>query len=137
MTVAVGIGLGTTNSVIAATEAGKPTVVPNAEGSRTTPSVVAFTTQGERLVGQLGRRQAGLHPDVIRMFVALGILDAAADSAGALWFGPDQLAALARVQRLRSAFRLTYAAIGLVTDLLDRISALDAALRRARRPGGG
>jgi molecular chaperone DnaK len=62
MAVAVGIDLGTTNSVIAATEAGKPTVVPNAEGSRTTPSVVAFTDQGERLVGQLARRQAILNP---------------------------------------------------------------------------
>jgi molecular chaperone DnaK len=62
MAVAVGIDLGTTNSVIAATEAGQPTVIPNAEGSRTTPSVVAFTPQGERLVGQLARRQAILNP---------------------------------------------------------------------------
>jgi molecular chaperone DnaK len=62
MAIAVGIDLGTTNSVIAATEAGKPTVIPNAEGSRTTPSVVAFTDQGERLVGQLARRQAILNP---------------------------------------------------------------------------
>ncbi len=62
MAIAVGIDLGTTNSVIAATEAGKPTVIPNAEGSRTTPSVVAFTPQGERLVGQLARRQAILNP---------------------------------------------------------------------------
>jgi molecular chaperone DnaK len=62
MAAVVGIDLGTTNSVIAATEAGKPTVVPNAEGQRTTPSVVAFTSQGERLVGQLARRQAILNP---------------------------------------------------------------------------
>jgi len=62
MAIAVGIDLGTTNSVIAATEAGKPKVIPNAEGSRTTPSVVAFTAQGERLVGQLARRQAILNP---------------------------------------------------------------------------
>jgi len=59
---AVGIDLGTTNSVIAATEDGHATVVPNAEGARTTPSVVAFTEQGERLVGQLARRQAILNP---------------------------------------------------------------------------
>jgi molecular chaperone DnaK len=62
MAVAVGIDLGTTNSVIAATVAGQPTVIPNAEGSRTTPSVVGFTPQGERLVGQLARRQAILNP---------------------------------------------------------------------------
>jgi len=62
MAVAVGIDLGTTNSVIAAMEGGKPAVIPNAEGARTTPSVVAFTPQGERLVGQLARRQAILNP---------------------------------------------------------------------------
>jgi molecular chaperone DnaK len=62
MAAVVGIDLGTTNSVIATTEQGKPAVIPNAEGSRTTPSVVAFTPQGERLVGQLARRQAILNP---------------------------------------------------------------------------
>src|SRR6202030_2235235 len=62
MAVAVGIDLGTTNSVIAATQGGQTPVIPSAEGSRTTPSVVAFTPQGERLVGQLARRQAILNP---------------------------------------------------------------------------
>src|ERR1044072_578507 len=62
MAKAVGIDLGTTNSVIATVEGGQPTVIANAEGSRTTPSVVAFTDQGERLVGQLARRQAILNP---------------------------------------------------------------------------
>jgi len=59
---AVGIDLGTTNSVVAAMEGGQATVIPNAEGSRTTPSVVAITSQGERLVGQVARRQAVLNP---------------------------------------------------------------------------
>jgi molecular chaperone DnaK len=62
MAKAVGIDLGTTNSVIATVEGGQPIVIPNAEGSRTTPSVVAFTEQGDRLVGQLARRQAILNP---------------------------------------------------------------------------
>src|ERR1700710_1500379 len=62
MAKAVGIDLGTTNSVIAAMEGGQATVIPNAEGSRTTPSVVAFTPSGERLVGQIARRQAILNP---------------------------------------------------------------------------
>jgi secreted PhoX family phosphatase len=62
MAKAVGIDLGTTNSVIAAMEGGQATVIPNAEGSRTTPSVVAFTESGERLVGQLARRQSILNP---------------------------------------------------------------------------
>ena len=59
---AVGIDLGTTNSVIAAIEGGQPQVIPNAEGNRTTPSVVAFLENGERLVGQMARRQAILNP---------------------------------------------------------------------------
>src|SRR4030081_1298976 len=58
----VGIDLGTTNSVIAVMEGGEPVVIPNAEGSRTTPSVVAFTKTGERLVGTLARRQAAVTP---------------------------------------------------------------------------
>ncbi len=59
----VGIDLGTTNSVIAVMEGSAPTVISNAEGSRTTPSVVAFTKTGERLVGQLAKRQAVVNPD--------------------------------------------------------------------------
>jgi molecular chaperone DnaK len=59
----VGIDLGTTNSVVAVMEGGEPVVIPNAEGGRTTPSVVAFTKSGERLVGQLARRQAAVNPE--------------------------------------------------------------------------
>src|SRR6202158_2080405 len=59
----VGIDLGTTNSVVAVMEGSKPTVIPNAEGSYLTPSVVAFTKSGERLVGQLAKRQAITNPE--------------------------------------------------------------------------
>jgi molecular chaperone DnaK len=59
----VGIDLGTTNSVVAVMEAGDPVVIPNAEGNRTTPSVVAFTKNGERLVGQTAKRQATINPE--------------------------------------------------------------------------
>jgi molecular chaperone DnaK len=59
----VGIDLGTTNSVVAVMEGGEPTVITNAEGSRLTPSVVGFTKTGERLVGQLAKRQAVVNPD--------------------------------------------------------------------------
>lgn len=62
MATAVGIDLGTTNSVIASWQGGEPVVISNTEGARTTPSVVAFTESGERLVGQLARRQAILNP---------------------------------------------------------------------------
>src|SRR5262249_17581861 len=63
MAKAVGIDLGTTNSVVAVMEGGRPTVITNSEGSRLTPSVVAFTKTGERLVGQLAKRQAVLNPE--------------------------------------------------------------------------
>src|SRR4030065_2811392 len=60
---AVGIDLGTTNSCIAVMEGGKPVVITNTEGGRTTPSVVALTKKGERLVGQIAKRQAALNPE--------------------------------------------------------------------------
>jgi len=63
MSKAVGIDLGTTNSVVSVLEAGEPTVIPNAEGSRTTPSVVAFSKTGEVLVGEVAKRQAITNPE--------------------------------------------------------------------------
>lgn len=59
----IGIDLGTTNSCVAVLEGGEPVVVPNSEGGRTTPSVVAFTKDGERLVGQVAKRQAVVNGD--------------------------------------------------------------------------
>ncbi len=78
---------------------------------------------------------AGLHPDLVRRLVALGILDASRDAAGRLWFARSELARVGRVQRLRAGFALNYAATGLVIDLLDRIAALEAAMRRRQRAG--
>ena len=63
MAKAVGIDLGTTNSVVATLEGGEPTVIPNAEGARTTPSVVALSKTGEVLVGEVAKRQAVTNPD--------------------------------------------------------------------------
>ena len=59
----IGIDLGTTNSVVSVLEGGEPTVIPNAEGSRLTPSVVAMSKSGERLVGQVAKRQAITNPE--------------------------------------------------------------------------
>jgi len=63
MSKVIGIDLGTTNSVVAAMEGGEPTVIPNQEGTRTTPSVVGFSSSGERLVGQVAKRQAVTNPE--------------------------------------------------------------------------
>jgi molecular chaperone DnaK len=63
MSKVIGIDLGTTNSVVAVLEGGEPVVIPNSEGGRTTPSVVAFTKDGERLVGQVAKRQAVTNPE--------------------------------------------------------------------------
>jgi len=78
---------------------------------------------------------SGMHPDLIRRLVALGLIEAHRDTAGALWISRSELAEVARMQRLRAGFALNYAAIGLVTDLLDRIAVLEAALRAAQRRG--
>ena len=59
----IGIDLGTTNSVVSVLEGANPNVIPNSEGGRTTPSVVAYTTNGEVLVGQLAKRQAVVNPE--------------------------------------------------------------------------
>ena len=59
----IGIDLGTTNSVVAVMEGGEPKVLVNAEGGRTTPSVVAYSKDGDRLVGQLAKRQAVTNPE--------------------------------------------------------------------------
>ncbi|MGV9895442.1 chaperone modulator CbpM [Streptomyces tendae] len=74
-------------------------------------------------------RRSGLHSDLVRRFVALGLVDAERDAAGHLVFDPTAPAVLARIQRLRAGLCLNYAAIGLVLDLLDRISLLESALR--------
>ena len=63
MSKAIGIDLGTTNSVVAVIEGGKPAIITNPEGGRTTPSVVAFTQKGERLVGQVAKRQSITNPE--------------------------------------------------------------------------
>lgn len=77
---------------------------------------------------EFGRR-SGLHPDLVRRFVALGLLRADCDTAGRLWLRPDQVAVVARIERLRTGLPLNYAAVGLVIDLLDRITELETTLR--------
>jgi chaperone modulatory protein CbpM len=75
-------------------------------------------------------RAAGAHPEAVRGLVTLGAIDAERDASGALWFSPAQVAAVARIQRLRAGLSLNYAAIGLVIELLDRIAVLETALRK-------
>jgi chaperone modulatory protein CbpM len=80
-------------------------------------------------------RLSGVHPHLILRFVALGLLEPARDGSGRLWFSYADVAAVARIQRLRAAFSLNYAAVGLVIDLLDRLAAQEQALR-AKQSGG-
>jgi chaperone modulatory protein CbpM len=77
-------------------------------------------------------RAPALHPDLVRRFVALGLLESTVDSAGQMWFGPRQLLTVARIQRLRAGLELNYAALGLVLDLLERIAELEATRGRTR-----
>ncbi|MFF3438501.1 chaperone modulator CbpM [Streptosporangium sp. NPDC002721] len=91
----------------------------------------------ERLDLETFARETGTHPELVRRLVALGVLDAWADAAGRLWFPPSQLLTMARIRRLRAAFSINYAALGLVLDLLDRIADLEAAQRGRPRPTGG
>ncbi|MCE0765140.1 chaperone modulator CbpM [Pseudonocardia kujensis] len=74
-------------------------------------------------------RRCGLHPELVRRFWALGLIPAGRRVDGSLWFSPAQVPAVARLQRLRAALPLNYAALGLVCDLLDRITELETALR--------
>lgn len=80
-------------------------------------------------------RLTDMHPDLLRRFVALGLLEVSRDARGELWFEPSQVRAVARIQRLHWGLNLDYAAIGLVCDLLDRIAVLEAAQRRAPTQG--
>ncbi|MDT3445354.1 MULTISPECIES: chaperone modulator CbpM [unclassified Pseudofrankia] len=96
---------------------------------------------GSRLTLETVASRSGLHPDLVRRFVALSLLEATRDDRGDLWFPPRTLATIARIQRLRASLCLNYAAMGLVLDLLDRIEELEAAARAgasamAAPPGG-
>src|ERR671932_176935 len=99
---AVGIDLGTTNSVVSVLEAGEPVVIPNAEGSRTTPSVVGFSKNGEILVGEVAKRQAITNPDRTVRSVKrhMGSKDWALDVDGKNWT-PQEVSAqiLAKLKR--------------------------------------
>jgi chaperone modulatory protein CbpM len=74
-------------------------------------------------------RNCGLHPEMVRRLVALGLVPAVRDQDGALWFTPRAIAEVARLQRLRAALPVNWAALGLVADLLDRIAELETLLR--------
>src|SRR5205814_7335007 len=91
---AVGIDLGTTNSVVSTLEAGEPVVVPNAEGARTTPSVVGFSKNGEILVGEVAKRQAITNPDRTVRSVKrhMGAKDWSVDIDGKKWT-PQEISA--------------------------------------------
>src|SRR5207253_4792452 len=104
---AVGIDLGTTNSVVAVLEGGEPVVIPNAEGARTTPSVVGFSKNGEILVGEVAKRQAITNPDrTVRSIKGeMGRRDWTLDVDGKKWT-PQEISAqiLAKLRRDAEAY---------------------------------
>src|SRR6185312_9679273 len=104
---AVGIDLGTTNSVVSTLEAGEPVVIPNAEGSRTTPSVVGFSKNGEILVGEVAKRQAITNPDRTVRSVKrhMGEKDWSVDIDGKKWT-PQEISAqiLGKLKRDAEAY---------------------------------
>jgi hypothetical protein len=78
----------------------------------------------------------GVHPELVRRLVALGLLDVTRDAQGQWWFHPSQVKEMGRIQRLRMSLNLSYCAVGLVVELLDRISELETAQRRMSRRRG-
>ena len=74
----------------------------------------------------------GVHPDLVRRLVTLGLLEITRDAEGNLWFAPSQVREMATVQRLHLRLNLSYASLGLVMDLLDRIADLERSQRRSR-----
>jgi hypothetical protein len=113
----------------------RPAAAPNPAALDAAPPVVYALVPVRRLSLEYVARRTGLHPDLVRRLVALGLVDATRDPAGRLWFDRSAPRTLARIQRLRAGLPLNYASIGLVLDLLDRISLLEAALRRTGAKG--
>ncbi|MBE7047767.1 MAG: molecular chaperone DnaK [Ruminococcaceae bacterium] len=97
----IGIDLGTTNSCVAVIEGGEPTVIPNAEGGRTTPSVVAFSKEGERLVGQVAKRQAITNPDRTISSIKRDMGTARKDDIDGKSYSPQEISAMI-LQKLKA-----------------------------------
>jgi hypothetical protein len=94
----------------------------------TTPRYLPVRSRTGWLEQEEFARRVGLHPGLVRRFVALGLVAVRRDPDGQLWFSPAEVAAVARLLRLRAALPLNYAALGLVVDLLDRVVELETAL---------
>ncbi|MBW0113385.1 hypothetical protein I4I84_32270 [Pseudonocardia sp. KRD-182] len=100
----------------------------------TTPRYLPVPSRAGWLEHEEFARRVGLHPVLVRRFVALGLVAVRRDGDGRLWFRPTEVAAVARLLRLRAALPLNYAALALVVDLLDRVAELETALRLAASP---
>jgi hypothetical protein len=91
------------------------------------------STRPARLSLDAFAADAGIHPELLRRLVNLGLFEPYVDAAGQFWFSPTQLSTLARARRLHEGLGLNYAALGVVLDLLARIDELEAAVRSSRR----
>jgi chaperone modulatory protein CbpM len=104
---------------------------------RMTYPIVLGHVAAHRLDLESFAEAAGTRPETIRRWVTLGLLDHRTDAAGRPWFPVGQLAAVARLRRLRAGFGLNHAALGVVVELLDRIAELEAAQQHHPRRTGG
>jgi len=122
---AIGIDLGITNSVAAVMEADAPTIIVNSEGGRVTPSVVAFTKTGERIVGQIAKRQAALNPErtiySIKRFMGRKYSEVTEE--------------LKQVQCLRRDLGVNFNGAAIILDLVTRIERLKDELLEMQRRG--
>lgn len=121
-----------------------PSVTPTGTPSGTPTGTPTGTPSGSRWLPARPRRLSldsyaritGVHPDLVHRLVTLGLLEITKDADGTLWFDPSQVREMARVQRLHLRLNLTYSSLGLVMDLLDRVSDLERASRRSLPDGG-
>ncbi|MET1052846.1 MAG: chaperone modulator CbpM [Mycetocola sp.] len=104
--------------------------------TESTPATVWPLARPYRLSLDSFARITGVHPELVRRLVTLGLLEITRDAEGNLWFDPSQVREMATIQRLHLRLNLSYGSLGLVMDLLDRIADLERSQRRSRSDRG-
>ena len=129
----IGIDLGTTNSCVAVMEGGEPVVIANAEGARTTPSVVGFTKTGERLVGQVAKRQAITNPENTISSIKRKMGTAEKVHAGGKDYTPEEISAMI-LSKLKADAELIWASLSPRPSSPSPPTSTTASVRPPRTP---